>query len=147
MIDATAWNPTWTWSAGQMVSTLADAPCASGRPGLATGRGLLSPATPRGPGPHPWPVPGTAESLATASGVFKAGGWIGHNGSLPGFQTLELYRPQEQSPTIVAFVNTDVEHDGSAPSTLVGQAITKTISPGHVYTLPAAPPTTQDQDD
>jgi hypothetical protein len=32
----------------------------------------------------------------------------------------------------------------SAPSTLVGQAITEIISPGHVYTLPAAPTTDQD---
>jgi D-alanyl-D-alanine carboxypeptidase len=36
-------------------------------------------------------------------------------------------------------MNTDIEYKGSAPSTLVGQAITKVISPKHVYTLPAAP--------
>jgi D-alanyl-D-alanine carboxypeptidase len=136
--DATAWNPTWTWAAGQMVSTLADMRIWA--PRLVTGRGLLSPATAQARAAS---VAGPDEPIVYGIGLFKAGGWIGHNGSLPGFQTLVLYRPETKT-TVVAFVNTDVEHDGSAPSTLVGQAITQTISPGHVYTLPAAPTTDQD---
>ncbi|HWV83827.1 MAG TPA: serine hydrolase domain-containing protein [Capillimicrobium sp.] len=136
--DATAWNPTWTWSAGQMVSTLAD--MRAWAPRLVTGRGLLSPATAQARAAS---VAGPADPIVYGLGLFKAGGWIGHNGSLPGFQTLVLHRPETKA-TIVVFINTDVEHDGSAPSTLVGQAITETISPGHVYTLPAAPTTDQD---
>jgi hypothetical protein len=46
--------------------------------------------------------------------------------------------------TIVAFINTNNEHKGSAPSTLLGEAITRVISPRHVYTLAAAP-TTDDE--
>jgi D-alanyl-D-alanine carboxypeptidase len=136
--DATAWNPTWTWAAGQMVSTLAD--LRKWAPALVTGKGLLSPATAR---LREDSVAGPDNPIVYGIGLFKAGGWIGHNGSLPGYQTITLYRPETKT-TIVALINTDVEHEGSAPSTLVGQAITETISPGHVYTLPAAPTTDQD---
>ena len=41
--DATGWNPTWTWAAGQMVSTLRDLRVWARS--LATGDGLLAPAT------------------------------------------------------------------------------------------------------
>jgi D-alanyl-D-alanine carboxypeptidase len=85
-------------------------------------------------------VAGGSGPIAYGLGLFKSAGWIGHNGSLPGYQTLALYEPESRS-TIVAFINSDVEHDGDAPSTLVGEAITKVISPDHVYTLSAAPPT------
>jgi D-alanyl-D-alanine carboxypeptidase len=138
VVDATAWNPTWTWAAGQMVSTLAD--LRKWAPALVTGKGLLSPATAR---LREDSVAGPDNPIVYGIGLFKAGGWIGHNGSLPGYQTITLYRPETKT-TIVALINTDVEHEGSAPSTLVGQAITETISPGHVYTLPAAPTTDQD---
>jgi D-alanyl-D-alanine carboxypeptidase len=133
--DATAWNPTWTWSAGQMVSTLRD--LRAWAPALASGQGLLTPATAR---ERAASVADPTGPIKYGLGLFNVGGWIGHNGSLPGYQTLSLYRPETKT-TIVAFINTDVEHEGRAPSTLVGQAITEAISPGHVYTLPAAPPT------
>ena len=70
--------------------------------------------------------------------MFNVSQWRGHNGSLPGYQTLALYRPQSKT-TVVAFINTDVEVKGKAPSTLLGEAITKVLSPKHVYDLPAAP--------
>jgi D-alanyl-D-alanine carboxypeptidase len=137
--DATAWNPTWTWSAGQMISTLAD--LHRWAPVLVTGKGVLSPGIAR---ERAASVAGPANPITYGIGLFQAGGWVGHNGSLPGYQTLTLYRPETKT-TIVAFINSDVEHQGRAPSTLVGQAITETISPGHIYTLPAAP-STEDED-
>jgi D-alanyl-D-alanine carboxypeptidase len=131
--DATNWNPTWTWSAGQMVSTLRDLRIWA--PRLATGRGLLSPATQR---LRAASVAKVQEPITYGLGLFNVHEWIGHNGSLPGYQTLALYRPQTKT-TIVALINTDIPAHGSAPSTLVGQAITSVISPKHLYTLPAAP--------
>ena len=131
--DATGWNPTWTWAAGQMVSTLRDLRIWARS--LATGDGLLAPAT-QAERAASVTVPGSA--IAYGIGMFNVGGWLGHNGSLPGYQTLSLYRPETRT-TIVAFINSNAEHKGSAPSTLVGEAITKVVSPQHVYTLPAAP--------
>jgi D-alanyl-D-alanine carboxypeptidase len=131
--NATHWNPTWTWAAGQMVSTLRD--LRTWAPRLATGRGLISAATQR---ERAASVAGPGDPVTYGIGLFNVHQWIGHNGSLPGYQTLALYRPQTRT-TIVALINTDVEHEGNAPSTLVGEAITKVISPKHVYTLPAAP--------
>jgi D-alanyl-D-alanine carboxypeptidase len=131
--DATNWNPTWTWSAGQMVSTLHDLRIWA--PRLATGRGLLSARTQR---VRAASVAKVQEPITYGLGLFNVHGWIGHNGSLPGYQTIALYRSQTRT-TIVALINTDIEAHGYAPSTLVGQAITSVISPKHLYTLPAAP--------
>ena len=45
-------------------------------------------------------------------GIFNAGGWIGHSGSIFGYQTVALYLPQMQT-TLVYFINTDVPHEAS----------------------------------
>lgn len=81
-------------------------------------------------------VPGAGYGL----GIFNVQGWIGHNGSLPGYGSLTVYLPQAQA-TMVVLVNTDVLHDGQEPSTLFGEAITRIVTPGHVYPghKPAAP--------
>jgi D-alanyl-D-alanine carboxypeptidase len=134
VVNATNWNPSWTWAAGQMVSTLHDLRIWA--PRLATGRGLLSPAMQR---ERARSVAGRGDPITYGLGLFNVHGWLGHNGSLPGYQTLALYRPQTRA-TIVALINTDIaSRTGAAPSTLVGEAITKVISPRNLYTLPAAP--------
>jgi D-alanyl-D-alanine carboxypeptidase len=132
--NVTRWNPTWTGAAGQMVSTLQDMRVWAQR--LSTGRGLYSPAIAR---ERAASVAGNPKApIAYGIGMFNVSQWRGHNGSLPGYQTLALYRPQSKT-TVVAFINTDVEVKGKAPSTLLGEAITKVLSPKHVYDLPAAP--------
>lgn len=137
-VDATNFNPSWTWSAGEMISTLDDQRIWARR--LATGRGLLSPATQR---QRRASVRGPGDPFTYGIGMFNVHGWIGHNGSLPGYQTLTLYLPQTKT-TVVAFVNTNIERNGEAPSTVLGRAITRVVSPNHVYTLPAAPTTSED---
>ncbi|MFF3634633.1 serine hydrolase domain-containing protein [Streptomyces sp. NPDC002250] len=136
--DTADWNPSWGWAAGAMVSTLGDlrtwAPTvATGR--FPDGRRMISPAaqaqrlvTP------PTPIPGAGYGL----GIFDVQGWIGHNGSLPGYETLTVYLPEARTTLVVA-LNTDIDHDNQEPSTLFGQAITRIISPGHVFELPAEP--------
>ncbi|MFJ4849038.1 serine hydrolase domain-containing protein [Streptomyces sp. NPDC088733] len=135
--DATGWNPSWAWAAGAMVSDLRD--MRTWAHTLATGT-ILSPASQKerldfqGTG-----IPGVGYGL----GVFDNHGWIGHNGSLPGYQTVVVYLPDAEA-TLVLLLNSDTAHQGSEPSTLFAQAITKIVSPGHVYTLPATastPPT------
>jgi D-alanyl-D-alanine carboxypeptidase len=115
-----------------MVSTLHD--LRIWVPRLATGRGLLSAATQRArlrslAGP---------ETGTYGLGMFAVGGWIGHNGSLPGYQTVALYHPRTRT-TIVALINADIARGGVAPSTAIGEAIRKVVSPRNVHRLPASP--------
>ncbi|MCX4692543.1 serine hydrolase [Streptomyces sp. NBC_01408] len=133
--DATDWNPSWGWAAGAMVSDLAD--LRTWAKVLATGE-LLTPATqaqrlkttPAGD------LPDTGYGL----GIFDVDGWIGHNGSLPGYQSLTVYLPGPQA-TMVVLLNTDIAYEGSEPSSLFGEAITKIVTPDNVFRLPAQPVT------
>ncbi|MFC8508651.1 serine hydrolase [Streptomyces sp. NPDC057411] len=127
--DATDWNPSWGWAAGAMISDLQD--MRTWAKAVATGT-LLTPQT-------------QAQRLKTGSteasdtgyglGIFNVEGWIGHNGSLPGYESLTIYLPQEQA-TLVVLLNTDILHDRIEPSTLFGKAITGIVTPDHLYDLP-----------
>ncbi|MFJ3230695.1 serine hydrolase domain-containing protein [Streptomyces sp. NPDC086787] len=136
--DAADWNPSWGWAAGAMISDLEDlrvwaSTVATGR--LPYGGVLISPATQkqRLTAP-PTSIPGAGYGL----GIFDVQGWIGHNGSLPGYESLTVYLPSAKA-TLVVLLNTDIGHDGQEPSTLLGDAITRIVSPGHVFDLPAEP--------
>ncbi|MCX5272849.1 serine hydrolase domain-containing protein [Streptomyces virginiae] len=128
---STDWNPSWAWAAGAMISDLSD--LRSWAKTLATGT-LLTPATQAQRLDVVDALPGTGYGL----GIFNVQGWIGHNGSLPGYGSLVLYLPEAKA-TLVVLLNTDIGYQGQEPSTLVGEAITKIVTPDRVYTLPAQP--------
>jgi D-alanyl-D-alanine carboxypeptidase len=67
-------------------------------------------------------------------GIFNLGGWIGHNGSLPGYRTVVVYLPQKRT-TLVILINTDSEYQGGEASTALASAITKELTPDHIYTI------------
>jgi D-alanyl-D-alanine carboxypeptidase len=136
--DAADWNPSWGWAAGAMISklqdmrvwarTVATGQLPDGKRLISTGlqkQRLVTPDT---------PVPGTGYGL----GIFDVQGWIGHNGSLPGYESLTVYLPEARA-TLVVLLNTDINYKGEEPSTLFGEAITRIISPDHVFQLPAQP--------
>ncbi|MGW2934539.1 serine hydrolase domain-containing protein [Streptomyces sp. NPDC001156] len=136
--DAADWNPSWAWAAGAMISDLRDLrtwarTVATGT--LPDGGTLVSPAVQkqRLTTPSP-PDPGSGYGL----GIFNVHGWIGHNGSMPGYGSLTVYLPSSQA-TLVVLLNTDIDHDGEEPSTLFGEAITGIVTPRHVFDLPAQP--------
>ncbi|MGI5135123.1 MULTISPECIES: serine hydrolase domain-containing protein [unclassified Streptomyces] len=136
--DAADWNPSWAWAAGAMISDLRDLrtwarTVATGT--LPDGGTLVSPAVQkqRLTTPSP-PEPGSGYGL----GIFNVHGWIGHNGSMPGYGSLTVYLPSSQA-TLVVLLNTDIDHDGEEPSTLFGEAITAIVTPRHVFDLPAQP--------
>lgn len=138
-VEGTAdWNPSWGWAAGAMVSQLQDLrvwarTVATGQ--LPDGDRLISPATQRQRlVTPPTPIPGAGYGL----GIFNVQGWIGHNGSLPGYESLTIYLPSAQA-TLVVMLNTDINYKNTEPSTLFGDAITKIISPDHIFNLPAVP--------
>lgn len=135
IIDSTDWSPSWASWAGAMISTLDD--LRIWVPALATGA-LLRPDT-REQRLQTVAMPPVPDDIRYGLGIFDARGWIGHNGSIPGYQTLAIYSPAEQT-TVVALLNTDVAKQPAQPSTLFGTAITKVISPDHVFLLENAIP-------
>ncbi|WP_030762972.1 MULTISPECIES: serine hydrolase domain-containing protein [unclassified Streptomyces] len=124
--DATRWNPSWAWAAGEMVSDVQD--LRSWARTLATGT-LLKPATQAERlKTTPMNIPGAGYGL----GIFNVQGWIGHNGSIPGYEVLPVYLPSAQA-TMVIVLNTDSLYKGQEPSTLFGEAVTSIVTPDHVY--------------
>jgi D-alanyl-D-alanine carboxypeptidase len=134
------WDPTWAWAAGAMISTLGDMRLWAEE--LAAGT-LLSPQTQkqRLETVNDPPLP---PQDGYGLGIFDLAGWIGHNGSLPGYQTVVVRLPDKQM-TLVIMSNTDIPALGGEPSTALANAITKIVTPDHVYTLSPdvqSPPTT-----
>lgn len=129
---ATDWDPSWAWAAGAMTSTLDD--MRTWARALATGE-LLTPEmqTQR---LQTVGSPGMPPQDGYGLGIFNLGGWIGHNGSLPGYQTVVVFLPERQT-TMVIFINTDIQAGGAEPSTILATAITKELTPDHVYRLGA----------
>ncbi|MFG2714774.1 serine hydrolase domain-containing protein [Streptomyces goshikiensis] len=126
---ATTWNPSWAWAAGAAVSDLDD--LHTWVPALVDGR-LLKPAT-------------QAQRLRTGSvgvpgvsyglGIAEVNGWLGHNGELPGYETVAAGLPQEKA-TLVVLVNSDVDRGGSY-STALAKAVTQVVTPDHLWDLPS----------
>jgi D-alanyl-D-alanine carboxypeptidase len=79
----------------------------------------------------PTGYPGTSYGL----GIFKSGGWIGHNGSIPGYETVTVYLPSKKA-TLVLMINTDITYQGKEPSSLLARAITEVVTPNNVYDRP-----------
>ncbi|MFF9850684.1 serine hydrolase domain-containing protein [Streptomyces litmocidini] len=131
--DSTDWNPSWGWAAGAMISNLQD--LRTWARVVATGT-LLTPKTQAERlKTYPSGIPGAGYGL----GIFNVQGWIGHNGSLPGYESLTIYLPEARA-TLVVLLNTDVLHDGNEPSTLFGQAVTRVVTPEHVFDIPVTEP-------
>ncbi len=130
-VTATDWNPSWAWSAGAMISTLDD--LHTWAPAVATGA-LLSPAMQQ-QRLRTIHEDGFPADDGYGLGIFNVGGWIGHNGSLPGYQTVVVYEPQSQT-SLVILTNTDISPPGGGEaSTELANAVTKVITPGHIYQL------------
>jgi D-alanyl-D-alanine carboxypeptidase len=123
----TNWNPSWGWAAGAMISDLHDLRIWA--KSVATGS-LLTPAVQK---ERERFIP--AEGLEPARygfALFDISGWIGHNGSLPGYQSLTVYEPKLKT-TMVILLNSDINLSGNELTTLVGKAVTKVITPKNVF--------------
>jgi D-alanyl-D-alanine carboxypeptidase len=119
LLNVTDWNPSWGWTAGSAISTLHDLKIWARA--LATGR-LLSTATQKerltwGTCAPIW----LGKPQCYGLGVIDYGGFIGHNGSLPGYQSWMGYQPQ-QGATIIVLVNLNVAAEDSEPPQAVEPA-------------------------
>jgi D-alanyl-D-alanine carboxypeptidase len=104
-VNATGTNPSWAGPAGELIANAADM-LTFGR-AVGTGQGLISPAT-------------QATRLNLVPGPagygFQMGcvdGWVGHAGTLPGWNTT-LYYDTTSDSTVVVAVNSDV-NSGNCP--------------------------------
>jgi D-alanyl-D-alanine carboxypeptidase len=127
---ATDWDPSWGWAAAAVISTLEDLHIWV--PAAASGR-LLSPAMQR-QRLETVDEPGVPTQIGYGLGIFNLAGWIGHNGTLPGYETVAVYLPEKQL-TLVILTNTDIHYRGADPSMTLAAAITTVISPTHIYAV------------
>ncbi|WP_371660213.1 serine hydrolase domain-containing protein [Streptomyces sp. NBC_00280] len=130
--DSTDWNPSWAWAAGAMISDLHD--LRRWADIVATGKLLSSGTQAERLKTLPTGIPGLSYGL----GIFETGGWIGHNGSIPGYETVTVYLPSKKA-TLVIMINTDITSGGQEPSTLLARAVTGVVTPGNVYDGAIAP--------
>ena len=109
--DATDWNPSWTWTAGMMISTVDDL-LAYGR-AMGTGKGLLSPSQQDkrigslASDVPPFDQPPLKGEFGYGLGLMKERGWIGHSGLVLGYTTALYYNP-EIDTVLVVEVNSDI---------------------------------------
>ena len=62
-------------------------------------------------------------------GIFTVGGWIGHNGSIPGYQTVVVYQPDTRT-TLAILTNSDISPPGGGEaSSALAEAITTVLTP------------------
>ena len=120
-IETTDWNPSWGWTAGSIISDLDDLLTWSET--LATGDGLLSPEWQQqridsfdfdlpvyaGDGVDRPQTPARAYGL----GLGLALGWYGHDGTMPGFNTV-LQHHLESGTTLIVMTNSDIK-SGECP--------------------------------
>jgi D-alanyl-D-alanine carboxypeptidase len=107
--NATHWNPAWGWTAGEVISDMADL-LTYGR-ALGTGQGLLGPVA-------------QAERLKSFPGPAGYGiavgcidGWVGHTGELPGYNTT-VYYDTTSDTTVIVQANSDIA-SGNCPASPV----------------------------
>ncbi|HEY2716312.1 MAG TPA: serine hydrolase domain-containing protein [Solirubrobacterales bacterium] len=125
--DTTNWDPSWGWAAGAMISDLHDLRIWA--KSVATGS-LLKPAIQR-QRERFIPAPGL-EPARYGFALFDVKGWIGHNGSLPGYESLTVYSPSLRT-TMVILLNSDISPKSGELSTLLGKAVTRVIAPHNVF--------------
>lgn len=116
-LDTSRWNFSWAWTAGGITSTLRDMKryC----PAMATGRKLIDRRMERKrlhfvDISQQTGTPGAGYGLGIFALPTAAGTFYGHDGAVPGYDSICLYSPQSGT-TIVAFGTTSVELDPVSP--------------------------------
>lgn len=141
--NATHWNPSWGWTAGALVSNLDDL-LTYGR-ALGTGQGVLGAAA------QVERLSSFPEPAGYGIAMGCVGGWVGHTGELPGYNTTVFYDTTSDT-TVVVQANSDIPSgdcgdgavlDGnptgiacSGPASHIFQAISGAL--GHPFSMPPA---------
>ncbi len=125
--DATHRNPTWAFTAGQLISTVDDLKVWA--KSYATGS-LLSPEMQKQRLTYVTFPPNT-DQRKYGLGIGSNRGWLGHSGELPGYNTGAYYLP-EKDATFVIMVNSDIATDGLNPVPVIFKALAKLVTPENV---------------
>ncbi|MFJ3175882.1 hypothetical protein ACIPJK_34630 [Streptomyces roseus] len=80
---------------------------------------------------------GVISGASYGLGILDFNGRPGHNGELPGYETIAAQLPEEKA-TLVVLVNSDVDHRGKNLSGMIGNAVTSIVSPDHLWPAPVA---------
>lgn len=124
---ATDWNPSYMFSAGEVISTLDD--LEKWGHALFTGEGILSPEMQqlRRDSILTSPPPNTA-TAGYGIALGNRNGWWGHTGEIPGYNTA-LFHNYESETTIIVIVNSDVSlpDDGPNPAPAVQAALIEAL--------------------
>lgn len=97
--DATDWNPSWGWTAGELISNGRDMLVYARA--LGTGQGLLGKEMQL---ERLTSFPGAA---GYGLGMGCSSGWVGHAGELPGFNSSVFYDTSSDS-TVITMTNSDI---------------------------------------
>ncbi|MFF7183620.1 serine hydrolase [Streptomyces sp. NPDC008121] len=125
-VDSTFWNPSWGWAAGAVISSVNDV--SKWARVLGTGSLLEAKTQAERLKGKPTGTPGFSYGL----GLSNANGWVGHDGSIAGYQTLCFYLPSARA-TLAVVANTDIPYKGKPVSSSIGAAVTEIVSPGNFY--------------
>lgn len=124
-LDVTMVNPSWGWTAGNMISTVHDLQIWA--KALATGK-LLSAATQKER--LNWlstTIGSPTYPLKYGLAIANFDGFIGHNGGLPGFQTFMGYMP-EKSEMIVILTNLQPTANNTDPADELAKTIQRNLT-------------------
>ncbi len=101
-VDATGWNPSIAGAAGAMISNGVD--LGVWAKALVDGD-LLAPATRAQRLQFVPELPDNPE-IAYGLGLYRNHGWTGHDGGIPGYQSLTLYLPEAQTALVILLIPT-----------------------------------------
>lgn len=123
--DATYYNPSWCFTAGQLISNIYD--LHTHIQSIVDGT-LLSPAMRQEQ--RQWFELPDDEKYGFGLGNVK--GWLGHTGEVPGFNTA-MYCLESKKVTIVIHVNSDIPgNDGKNPAAKFWKAIAAVVTPDNI---------------
>jgi len=125
--DATHRNPSWAFTAGELVSTMAD--LRTWVVSYATGS-LVSPEMQKQRLTRMTMPPNTPER-AYGIGIGIDHGWLGHTGELPGYNCSASYLPDKKA-VIVVMVNSDIPAGKANPAPTIMKALAQVVTPGNV---------------
>ncbi|MEZ5136044.1 MAG: serine hydrolase domain-containing protein [Acidimicrobiales bacterium] len=123
--DVTDENLSWAFTAGAMISDLEDLPtgprrfCRSGAAALDVQQQRIDSGSPVNPDNPASPGYGLA--------IASFGGFLGHTGELPGFNSFMAHNP-ETDTTVVVWANLANQPDGAAPAVTIAQALLKALT-------------------
>ena len=125
--DATNRNPSWAFTAGELISTMAD--LRTWVQSYATGS-LISPEMQKQRLTWVTFPPNTPERHY-GIGIGEDHGWLGHTGELPGYNTAAYYLPAKKA-VIVVMVNSDIPVGKVNPAPAIFKALAAVVTPQNV---------------